>query len=384
MRLPAVRRLIAATACLLAACLLAPLSLPAAESFGAAPAIQTPLAKNRLLLGLAAQGGRVLAVGEQGHILWSDDAGGTWTHAAVPVSRMLTAVAFSDAGHAWATGHDGLLLASDDRGETWRVAIDGIDIAEMQAAAAREEVARLEAVIDAMADDAPGLEDTSYALDDAIFDLEDAEALLETGITSPLLGLCFVSAEHGYAFGAYGVLLETRDGGDSWQLVSRRLDNPDKKHLYAMTPVTDDALLVVGEAGTAHRSEDGGATWMATDIGYAGSLFGALSIAGDEVVAFGLRGRLFRSSDAGSSWREVDGDERATLVGGTRLPDGRVALVGAAGTLLVGQPGDGELVAVDTPRSGALSAVLATAPDTLLVVGFGGVSAVTLGGEDRT
>ena len=340
------------------------------------PALKTPEATERLLLGLDARGGRVIAVGEQGHVVVSDDAGATWTHASVPVSLMLTDVAWSDDATVWATAHDGVLIVSDDRGERWRVALDGTAIATMQADL--ERIESIEAELDAMADDDPALEDTQFALEDAQFDLEDAESLADGGITSPLLGVRFIDAEHGYAFGAYGVLLETRDGGERWALVSDRLENPDNKHLYSLAVDDAGVLVLVGEAGSVFRSDDGGRQWAAVDIGYGGSLFGVLTTGAGRFRAFGLRGRLFLSDDAGTSWRESDGPARATLTGGRTLADGRVALVGAAGALLVGRPGESALRRVPTPFSGALSDVVAVGPDALLVAGFGGVARVEL------
>lgn len=365
--------------CLIAAALAAPGRAPADGPPDFAPAIPTPAASKRLLLGLASNGERLIAVGEQGHILLSDDSGGTWRHADVPVARMLTDVSFADASHAWAVGHDAVLLESTDRGETWRKVLDGTDIAAMQADAAQREIERLEAVLDAMPEDDPAREDTEYALDDAAFDLEDAEAVAATGITSPLLGVRFVDARHGFAFGAYGVLLETRDAGASWQLVSNRLDNPDNKHLYAMATPGDGSLLLVGEAGAVHRSPDGGDTWSAVDLGYGGSLFGATVMGAGDVLAFGLRGRMFRSTDSGATWQEIAGDGRGTLTGGVTLPDGRVALVGASGTLLVGRPGEGALRPLEAPNGGSLSDVLPGSSGELVVVGFGGVARVPLG-----
>ena len=235
---------------------------------GDTPALASPDAAERLLLDVAASGSRIVAVGEQGHIVISDDAGSTWSHAQVPVSLMLTGVTFSGDARAWAVGHDGLVLTSEDAGATWQVALDGTDIAAMQIDAADAAIARIEAELDAMDEDDPAREEIGYALEDAQFDREDAEAVADTGITTPLLGVRFTGPAQGYAYGAYGVLLETRDAGASWALASNRLDNPDNQHLYAIDTMRSGALLLVGEAGAAFRSEDGGTTWERLDVGY--------------------------------------------------------------------------------------------------------------------
>jgi photosystem II stability/assembly factor-like uncharacterized protein len=46
------------------------------------------------LLGAARAGERLVAVGQRGHILYSDDSGNAWQQAAVPVSADLNAVSF--------------------------------------------------------------------------------------------------------------------------------------------------------------------------------------------------------------------------------------------------------------------------------------------------
>ena len=104
--------------------------------------------------------------------------------------------------------------------------------------------------------------------------------------------------------------------GERWALVSDRLDTPDNKHLYSLAVDDAGVLVLVGEAGSVFRSDDGGRQWAAVDIGYGGSLLGVLATGADRFSAFGLRGRLFLTEDAGASWREADGPARATLTGG--------------------------------------------------------------------
>ncbi len=59
------------------------------------PARVSALAVNSPLSGMARAGDRLVAVGQRGHILYSDDAGKHWQQAAVPVSADLNAVSFS-------------------------------------------------------------------------------------------------------------------------------------------------------------------------------------------------------------------------------------------------------------------------------------------------
>ncbi|MCT6967273.1 WD40/YVTN/BNR-like repeat-containing protein, partial [Salmonella enterica] len=56
---------------------------------------------------------------------------------------------------------------------------------------------------------------------------------------APLLDVWFNDANHGLAVGAYGALIETTDGGKTWEDVSERLDNEDQFHLNAIAEIKD-------------------------------------------------------------------------------------------------------------------------------------------------
>ena len=75
------------------------------------PAEIEPQAASSLFLDLAMAGSRIVAVGERGQVLLSDDQGATWRQAkSVPTRTMLTAVFFADREYGWAVGHDETIL----------------------------------------------------------------------------------------------------------------------------------------------------------------------------------------------------------------------------------------------------------------------------------
>ncbi|HET6802643.1 MAG TPA: glycosyl hydrolase, partial [Casimicrobiaceae bacterium] len=72
------------------------------------------------LIGVARAGPRLVAVGDYGVVVLSDDAGTTWRQArAVATRDLLTAVTFVDANRGFAVGHGGTILRTDDGGESW-------------------------------------------------------------------------------------------------------------------------------------------------------------------------------------------------------------------------------------------------------------------------
>ena len=89
------------------------------------PAAKSPLAARALINGLAQAAERLVAVGQRGHVLLSDDQGKSWRQAEVPSSSDLVAVAFATPTQGWAVGHDGIVLRSADAGASWTRVLDG-------------------------------------------------------------------------------------------------------------------------------------------------------------------------------------------------------------------------------------------------------------------
>jgi photosystem II stability/assembly factor-like uncharacterized protein len=282
-------------------------------------------ATKSLILDVVHAGTRLVAVGDRGHILYSDDQGKTWTQAKVPTRQLLTAVYFVDDKHGWAVGHDAQILASADGGLTWSKQFEDLK---------RE---------------------------------------------SPLLDVWFKDVNSGLAVGAYGALLETTDGGKNWQDVSDRLDNEDQFHLNAIAAVKDAGLFIVGESGSMFRSADDGQTWEKLEGPYEGSLFGVIGTAQPQtLLAYGLRGNLYRSTDFGSNWEQVElkaarGALEFGLSGATLLPDGSIVIVGNGGSV-ISSSDNGETFSVfNRPDRISLSSVTAAGDGNLILSGQGGL-----------
>ena len=278
-------------------------------------------ARRVLLLDAAHLGSRIVAVGDRGYILYSDDQGASWSRAKAPAAPLLTAVHFADAKNGWAVGHDTVILATTDGGATWTP----------QFSAPAEQ--------------------------------------------RPLLDVLFLSAQEGIAIGAYGAYYETADGGKSW---NARKVLEDDKHMNALVKLADGKLVILGEAGTILTSADSGKAWTVVPSPYKGSLFGGIVADDGAVVAFGLRGRIYRSTDAGKTWNQVDNASQATLMGGTKLPDGALVLAGAAGTVLVSRDHGQSFQPADSGGTRALAGATLGPPNAILVLGEGGARPVNL------
>ena len=83
-------------------------------------AVASDLASQALLLDVARAGSRMVAVGEFGHVLLSDDNGESWRQAtSVPTRNTLVGVAFVDNQTGYAVGHAATILKAIDGGDEW-------------------------------------------------------------------------------------------------------------------------------------------------------------------------------------------------------------------------------------------------------------------------
>jgi photosystem II stability/assembly factor-like uncharacterized protein len=351
-------------------------SAPAA--FALADVIETParpteLAPDRLLNDVTQAGDRIVAVGERGHIIYSDDEGQTWTQSEVPVSVTLTGVDFGSDTQGWAVGHSGVILHSGDAGETWSLQFTGIQALELAIQTKEDQIAAMEERIEAApeADKA----DLEWALDDLLFGMENMQSDLDIGPVNPLLDVWFENESRGFVVGAYGMILRTTDGGETWQDWAPRIDNATNFHLNGVTQITGGALVVVGESGQIHVSVDGGQTWERRESPYEGSLFGVIGTGQvNEILAFGLRGTMLFSSDLGKSWRVVPSTADTTLNDGAVVDDGRIILVGNSGVVLTSSNGaESFRNYFRNDREGVMS-VVPVSGTGLLIVGEGGAT----------
>jgi photosystem II stability/assembly factor-like uncharacterized protein len=350
------------------------------------PAVQSGIATRALLLDVAPRGENgFVAVGEHGVILVSEDGGESWTQASVPASVTLTGVYFPTAEAGWAVGHDGLILHSGDGGHSWQKQLDGYQLNEQIVAVAeriveqnRAEVERLQAAEDSGEEvDETALEDAEFMLEEAEFMLEGAVDDTSGGPVRPLLDVWFRDLEEGFVVGSYGMLLHTLDGGQSWELVSDRMDNAEAFHLNQILPAPDGTLFIAGEAGFIYRSMNGGENWDTLQPGYEGSFYGVAIVPDGpdsyELLAYGLRGNLFSSTDKGESWSAVDSGTTITLTTGMTLRDGAVALAGQGGVILTRPAGQQSFTTARNPDRRVVSGIAQQSDGHLLLVGLGGV-----------
>ncbi len=247
------------------------------------PAEATSAATKAMMLSAARAGRRIVAVGDHGIVLLSDDDGATFRQArSVPVRSTLTAVSFAGETTGWAVGHWGVVLRTDDAGESWSV------------------------------------------------------QRVDTSVDQPLFSVWFADAQRGWAVGLWSLMIATADGGRSWAPV--RIPAPPgggkaDRNLLKIFADRRGTLFVAAEQGAVLRSDDG-ERWTYVDTGYKGSFWTGIALGDGTVVVGGLRGTVYRSTDGGRSWKESRTDLKSSITDFTES-GGKVLAVGLDGASFV-------------------------------------------------
>ncbi|MFB0979917.1 MAG: YCF48-related protein [Alteromonadaceae bacterium] len=267
------------------------------------PAMQAPLASKSLMLDIIEiNDKRLVAVGERGHILLSNDAI-NWRQANVPVRTTLTAVYFIDESYGWAVGHDSTILFSRDGGENWEV---------QQFLPAKEK---------------------------------------------PLLDVTFKDRQQGIAIGAYGQLYRTNDGGKNWtfEFHGEFLLPEDLAYLEELKQEDEEAYLdeqssilahfnsifkdgrtlyMVGEVGLIAKSNDFAERWLPFNEIYQGSFNDISRTHQGNLLVVGLRGNVFHSLKNGSPWQHIKTGTQALLNSIVLGDNGSIYVLGNNGVIL--------------------------------------------------
>jgi len=117
--------------------------------------------------------------------------------------------------------------------------------------------------------------------------------------TANLNGVFFLpDGRSGWAVGNSGVIVATRDAGDSWSLqVSLTTFN-----LNAVWFTGRDTGWAVGNGGTVRRTVDGGLNWANVVVPASENLLDVVFVARDTGWAVGSGGVILRTTDAGGHW----------------------------------------------------------------------------------
>lgn len=324
-----------------------------ASAHAEAVKVGSPLVSALTYLDVVNAGQRIVAVGDRGSIVYSDDDGVNWMPAKSPTEVLLTSVCFADSYNGWAVGHDATVLGTTDGGETWTVQYSDV----------------LGGADDSAEED---FSEEDYDYDD--YSDSVAEPVDTSG--APFLDVMCDSKERAIAVGGYGYVVETQDGGESWLKRNTAIPNPDGWHLYAIDRIPNTSTLIAaGEKGTLLRSRDNGVSWQKLKSPYGGTFFGITS-SFHVTLIHGMQGKVFASRDGGSTWSLVKTGVTRAVNAGVVLKDGTIVLAGASGSILVSHDKGNSVALQYLPRRESVSGLLPIGPDRLVMVGDYGINIV--------
>jgi photosystem II stability/assembly factor-like uncharacterized protein len=316
------------------------------------PATMTPRAAHAMLTRVVQAGDRLVAMGERGLVVLSDDGGRQWRQARVPVSVTLTSASFANAREGWIAGHSGVVLHTSDGGESWAVQTDGVTLAKATLAQAL-----------GLPDDAADRERR----------IQNAQRLVDDGPDKPLLSICFADARRGMVVGAFGLAAVTEDGGKTWTPCRDRLPNPMGLHLYAIAQ-HDKTWVVAGEQGVLMRSRDDMASFEALTPASERTLFAATATQSGGFVLAGLLGAACRIEPAADAVTAIELPAPLTILSCVELRDGRVMLLAQGGQLFASRDGGAHFAEQPLPRRVPLTSLIDAADGGLVATSLGGVA----------
>lgn len=266
--------------------------------------------------GFAAGGDRFL----EANILATENGGDSWTLRNYPeAGKGLYGITQSPSGRILAVGFDGKILYSDDGGANWQ-------FVQLSPWLSYKDVF-LKA------------DNSGIVIGGNSFNSGFIVRINETGANTKfdsmsveLNKISMVDEQTGYIAG-YGMVMKTVDGGYTWSILNIKNDNFTGIHT-----LNGSEIWVCGIAGSIYRSTNGGTSWeklrngnslankryALKDIWFADSRNG---------WAVGEEGLVIYTSDGGNNWKEYENFTKDALHDICPTPDGHLMVAGDNGCL---------------------------------------------------
>jgi photosystem II stability/assembly factor-like uncharacterized protein len=240
------------------------------------------------------------AVGSRGALLATEDGGRSWVARPRPSEAVLRDIYFSDARNGWVVCEKNIyelktkdeprafLMKTSDGGASWKRINMGV---------ADVDARLLRAVF------SPGGRGWAFGEGGAIYASEGVGAKwvrLQVPTRHLLLGGTFIDEQRGWLVGAGATILQTSDGGETWNLA--HLSDAKEVRLNAASFVDHRVGWAVGSGGSVYRTVNGGRTWLAQDSRVSADLFDVKFLDAGEGWAVGAEGTLIYTSDGGLHW----------------------------------------------------------------------------------
>ena len=138
-------------------------------------------------------------------------------------------------------------------------------------------------------------------------------------------------SNHGWLVGSRNTLLETQDGGETWN--ERSLDLDDQNFTFTSVSFVDDEGWVAGQPQILLHTTNGGDTWERVPLSdqLPGKPFLVAALAPQEAELATDVGAIYRTRDAGKNWKGLVLGAVGVVRNMSRNADGSYAAVSSRG-----------------------------------------------------
>ena len=235
-----------------------------------------------------------VAVGEQGAVIRSTNGGDKWLNVNTPFKKTFRGIGGNKNGRIIAAGDSGIIILSNDCGENWQLIQSGTS----------ERLWNLQMINDEL----------GWVVGEGAVALKTVDGGFtwipqDTPLAGyPFYDVSFLDSLFGYITAWGGQILRTTDGGVSW--IVRQAGNPYT--LSTIKAVTSQKAVALGFAGKHVYTSDGGESWQ--QLAGLGSTFRKIAFI-DTLNGFAVgETGSFESMDGGLTWSLRDDIKSARYV----------------------------------------------------------------------